>query len=60
MDKVDIKSFVKYLVTRMKRQTADWEKISANDMYNNGLVSKIYKALPNFKNKKTVLLPMGK
>ena len=29
----------------MKRQPTDWEKISANDVTNKGLASKIYKQL---------------
>ena len=35
----------------MKRQPTEWEKIFANDMFDKGLISKIYKELikPNIK-----------
>lgn len=40
-------------VKRMKRQAFNWEKISANHISDNRLVSKIYKELPKLNNKKT-------
>ena len=45
-------------LTKMKRQSTEWEKIFANDMIEKGLISKVYKLLiqlnikkskPNFK-----------
>ena len=37
----------------MKRQSTNWEKIFANDVTDNGLVSKIYKELVMFNRIKT-------
>ena len=44
-DLLKFKTFctVKETINKMKRQPADWEKISANDVTKKGLVSKIYK-----------------
>ena len=38
-----LKSFFRAKETVNKRQPTDWEKISANDATNEGLISKIYK-----------------
>ena len=46
-DLIKIKSFctVKETISETKRQPAEWEKIFANDIFDKGLVSKIYKEL---------------
>ena len=46
-DLIKLKRFctVKETINKMKRQSTEWEKIFANDMTNNGLISKIYKEL---------------
>ena len=36
-------STAKETIDKMKRQPTEWEKMSANDMTNKGLISKIYK-----------------
>ena len=43
----------KETINKTKRQLADWEKIFANDVTENGLVSKIYKELVMFNRIKT-------
>ena len=46
-DLIKINTFctAKETIHKMKRQPMEWEKISANDILNKGLVSKIYKEL---------------
>ena len=36
---------MKEIINEMKRQYIEWEKLSANDMFNKRLLSKIYKEL---------------
>ena len=43
----------KETINKTKRQPMDWEKIFANDATDKGLISKIYKQLILFSNKKT-------
>jgi len=49
-DYIKIKSFctVKETVNKTKRQPIEWEKIFANDIFDKGLVSKIYRELIQF------------
>ena len=44
-DLIKLKSFcaAKETVNKMKRQSLEWEEIFANNVTNNGLISKIYK-----------------
>ena len=42
----------KETVNQMKRQSIDWEKIFAKDATDKSLISKIYKLLRQFNNKK--------
>ena len=44
---VSLKSFctTKETISKVKRQTSDWEKIMANEATDKGLISKIYKQL---------------
>ena len=54
-DLIKIKSFctAKETVNKTKRQPTEWEKISANDVSDKGLVSKIYKELIKLNSKET-------
>ena len=56
-DFIKMKSFctAKETVNKTKRQPTEWEKISANDIPDNGLVSKIYKELINKLNSKETI-----
>ena len=49
-----LKSFctTKETISRVKRQPSDWEKIIANEATDNGLISKIYKQLPQLNSRK--------
>ena len=46
-DYIKIRSFcmAKKTINKSKRQLTEWENILTNDMYDKGLVSKIYKEL---------------
>ena len=54
-DLIKIKSFctAKETINKTKRQLMEWEKISANDILDKGLVSKIYKELTKLNTRKT-------
>ena len=49
-DFIKIKSFctMKVTITKTKRQLTEWQKISADDISDKGLVSKIYKEFLKF------------
>ena len=51
---IKIKSFcpVKEIINKTKKELMEWERISANDISNKGLVSKIYKELIQFNTQK--------
>ena len=46
-DLIKLKSFCKVMetISKVKRQTSEWEKIIANETTDKGLISKIYKQL---------------
>ena len=46
-DLIKLKSFctAKETISKVKRQTSEWEKIIANETIDKGLISKIYKQL---------------
>ena len=56
-DLIKIKSFctVKETINKTERQPTEWEKISANDISDKGLVSKIYKECINSTPKKQII-----
>ena len=62
-DYIKLKSLctMKETIHKMKRQPTEWEKIFANNISNNRLISKIYKKLIyfNIKKKETVLFKNG-
>ena len=44
---------MKETTSKVKRQSSEWEKITANETTDKELISKIYKQLMNFNTKKT-------
>ena len=54
-DLIKLKSFctAKETISKVKRQTSEWEKIIANETIDKGLISKIYKQLIQLNAKKT-------
>ena len=54
-DHIKLKQFctAKESINKMKTPPTDWDKIFANDIYNQRLISKIYKELIQLNSKKT-------
>ena len=54
-DLIKLRNFCtgKETISKVKRQPSDWEKITANETTDKGLISKIYKQLIQFNTKKT-------
>ena len=48
--KLNIFCTKKETISKVKRQTSEWEKIRANETTDNGLISKIYRELIQFNN----------
>ena len=53
-DLIKLKSFctTKETISKVKRQPSDWEKITANEATDKGLISKIYKQLLQLNSRK--------
>ena len=53
-DLIKLKSFctTKETISKMKRQPSEWEKITANEAIDKGLISKIYKQLLKLNSRK--------
>ena len=54
-DLIKLKSFrtAKETISKVKRQPSEWEKITANETTDKGLISKIYKQLIQLNARKT-------
>ena len=54
-DQIKLQSFctAKETIIKVKRHHSEWEKITANEMIDKGLISKIYKQLIQLNAKKT-------
>ena len=54
-DLVEVKSFctAKETISKVKRQSSEWEKIIANETTDKGLISKIHKQLIQLNTRKT-------
>ena len=54
-DLIKLKSFctAEEIISKMKRQSSEWEKITANETTDTCLISKIYKQLVQLNAKKT-------
>ena len=60
-DLIKLKSFctAKEIISKVKREPLEWEKIIANETTDKGLISKIYKQLIQLNIRKTVQSKSG-
>ena len=60
-DLIKVKSFctAKETISKVKRQPSEWEKITANETTDKGLISKIYKQLIQPNTRKTTQSKSG-
>ena len=60
-DLIKLKSFctAKGTISKVKRQPSEWEKITANETTDKGLISKIYKQLIQLNTRKTTQSKSG-
>ena len=58
---IKLKSFhtAKETISKVKRQPSEWEKITANETTDKGLISKIYMQLIELNTRKTTQLKSG-
>ena len=61
-DLIKLQSFctAKETIIKVKRHHSEWEKITANEMIDKGLISKIYKQLIQLNARKTTHQKVGK